>query len=31
MEKAFRPYVQVVIDDVDTVVLDPERRYDADN
>jgi hypothetical protein len=30
MERAAKPYVQVVVDDVDTVVYDPEGHYDAD-
>jgi hypothetical protein len=30
MEPAPKPYVQVVIDDVDLVVHDPEGLYDAD-
>jgi hypothetical protein len=30
MERVTKPYVQVAVDDVDTVVYDPEGRYDAD-
>jgi hypothetical protein len=30
MDRVLKPYVQLVIDDVDTVVYDPEGHYDAD-